>query len=83
MVVETSNGLAYGLRFGEVTSSAEANRYLFVTVSYDAQRAAKYGDTSGAGERLAKDLSNRFSEWYYVIRGADFDHLRLKKKDLL
>lgn len=83
MVVETSNGLAYGLRFGEVTSSAEANRYLFVTVSYDAQRAAKYGDTSGAGERLAKDLNNRFSEWYYVIRGADFDHLRLKKKDLL
>ena len=54
-----------------------------MTVSFDPQRAAKYGDTSGNGERLAKELTNRFADWYYVIRGSDFQKLRLKKKDLV
>jgi hypothetical protein len=91
MSVETASGLVYALRFGDVVASgteaksaaaAQPNRYLFPTVSYDAQRAAKYGDASGAGERTARDLNARFSEWYYVIRGADFERLRLRKKDL-
>jgi hypothetical protein len=96
MAVETANGLSYVLRFGEVaTAGTEAkpatpnsaatgdlNRYLFVTVSYDAQKAAKYGDTTANAERLARDLNNRFADWYYVIRGADFQKLRLKTQDL-
>lgn len=92
MLVEVNNGVAYTLRFGEVAASSDArpaasaaqgeNRYLFVTVSYDAQRAAKYGDSSGAGERIARDLTNRFADWYYVIRGADFQKLRVRRKDL-
>lgn len=80
MTVEIANGAAYTLRFGEVASGDD--RFLFVTVGWDAQRAAKYGDSSGAGERFAKDLNARFADWYYVIRGADFQRLRLKRSDL-
>jgi hypothetical protein len=92
MIVETANGLSYRLRFGEVASSATEikaasggaeNRFLFITVSHDPQRAAKYGDSSGAGEKLARDLNNRFADWYYVIRGSDFQKLRLRRRDLL
>ncbi len=81
MVVETSSGLVYALRFGEVTATTEANRYLLATVRYDAERAKKYGDGAGNGEALARSLTNRFADWYYVISGADFEKLRLKRKD--
>ncbi len=94
LVAETANGLSYVLRFGEVATSGDAetgakaarggeNRYLFVTVSFDAERARKYGGDPAAGERLAKDLTNRFADWYYVISGADFEKLRVRPKDLL
>ncbi|MBS1827217.1 MAG: DUF4340 domain-containing protein [Acidobacteria bacterium] len=91
MIAELANGLVYVLRFGELASSQGEtkggkggdDRFLFVTVSFDPQRAAKYGDTTGNGERLAKELTNRFADWYYVIRGSDFQRLRLKKKDLV
>ncbi|MDX1980646.1 MAG: DUF4340 domain-containing protein [Bryobacteraceae bacterium] len=80
MMVETQNGVAYTLRFGEVASGED--RYLFVTAGYDAARAAKYGDATGGGESAAKELTNRFADWYYVIRGADFQKLRLKRRDI-
>lgn len=92
MVIETANGLSYTLRFGEIaTNTGETkqaatggeNRHLFATVSFDAARAAKYSGDAAAGERLGKDLSNRFAEWFYVISGADFQKLRLKRKDAL
>lgn len=91
LVVDTASGLVYGLRFGEVAtnqgetkpaSTGNENRYLFVTVSYDAQRAARYGDTSGAGERLARELTNRFADWYYIISGQDFQRLRPSRKQV-
>lgn len=91
LVVDTASGLVYGLRFGEVAtnqgetkpaSTGSENRYLFVTVSYDPQRAAKYGDTSGAGERLARELTNRFADWYYIISGQDFQRLRPSRKQV-
>ena len=81
MTVDTSSGVAYSLRFGEVATDSET-RYLFVTTGFSPERAAKYGDTSGAGERLSRDLNSRFADWYYVISGADFRKLRLKKKDI-
>jgi len=93
--VETSKGLAYTLRFGEVlTGPAEAkeakregeSRHLFVTVSHDPAREAKYAGegsgTPGSGERLAREMSSRFADWYYVISGADFGKLRPKRIDL-
>jgi hypothetical protein len=74
-IVETADGLAYVLRFGEIVSGSD-NRYLFATVTYDAARAARYGDSSGAGERLAQNLNGRFAGWFYIIRDADFQKLR-------
>ncbi len=82
MTVETANGAAYTLRFGDLAAGGGENRYLMVTVSYDAARAARYGDTSGAGERLARNLSARLADWYYVISGQDFARLRVKRKDV-
>jgi hypothetical protein len=90
MTVETADGLAYTLRFGEVAAGGGdlrasgapgENRYLFVTVSYDAGRAARYGGDGAAGERRARELNQRFADWYYVISGADFRRLRLRPKE--
>jgi hypothetical protein len=86
MTVEMANGLAYQIRFGDVATStadaakaAGADRYLFVTTGWDAQRAARYGDTSGAGEKASRDLNARFADWFYIISNADFQKLRLAK----
>lgn len=87
---ETADGLVYVLRFGEVaTSGGEVksaggrgeNRLLMVTVSYDAARAAKYGGDGAAGERRARELNQRFADWYYVISGADFEKLRPGRRE--
>ncbi|MBM3811472.1 MAG: DUF4340 domain-containing protein [Acidimicrobiia bacterium] len=72
LVVETSKGLVYQLRFGEVvgdtssTGKPSANRYLFVTV----------GSRSPETEAQASALHNKFADWYYVISAADFEKLR-------
>lgn len=84
MAVETANGLVYVLRFGEMVGTPGGeNRYLLVTVSFDAARAAKYGGDSASGERQARELTNRLADWYYVISGAEFAKLRLKRKDVV
>lgn len=35
------------------------------------------------GRKLAGDLNNRFADWYYVISGASYDNIRLKRSDLM
>lgn len=91
LIADTANGLVYVLRFGEVATSqgevkpastGNENRFLFVTVNYDPQRAAKYGDTSGNGERVARELTGRFADWYYIISGQDFQRLRPSRKQV-
>jgi hypothetical protein len=83
MTVETSNGLMYSLRFGgvatgETKSGAPTdNRTLFVMVHFDPAKATAYGGDVGAGQRAARDLNDRFADWYYVISGKDFQNLRL------
>jgi len=83
MTVETSNGLMYSLRFGEVSSgdtksgAPSDDRNLFVMVHFDAAKAAAYGGDAGVGERTARELNDRFADWYYVISGKDFQNLRL------
>jgi hypothetical protein len=86
MTVEMANGVNYQIRFGDVaTTSSDAakaaggDRYAFVTASWDAARAGKYGDASGAGERVAKELNGRFADWFYVISNGDFQKLRVTK----
>ena len=83
MTVETANGLVYSLRFGEVAAgdtksgAPSDNRHLFVMAHFDAAKAAAYGGDAAAGERAAKELNDRFADWYYVISGKDFQNLRL------
>jgi len=83
MTVETNNGLMYSLRFGEVAAgdtksgAPSDNRNLFVMVHFDPAKAAAYGGDAGAGERTARELNDRFADWYYVIGGKDFQNLRL------
>jgi hypothetical protein len=90
MTVEMANGVAYQIRFGDVASNssdsgkgAGGDRYLLVTTSWDANRAAAYGDTGNAGERASRDLNARFADWFYVISGADFQKIRLTKTEVL
>jgi hypothetical protein len=90
MTVEMANGVAYTIRFGDVattgsdaTKGAGGDRYLFVTTGWDQARAKRYGDTSDAGEKASRDLNARFADWFYAIGNADFQKLRLTKKDLL
>ncbi len=83
MTVETNNGLVYSLRFGEVAAgdtksgAPSDNRHLFVMVHFDQAKAAAYGGDAAAGERAARELNDRFADWYYVISGKDFQTLRL------
>jgi hypothetical protein len=86
MTVEMANGVAYQIRFGDVATNtgdaakaAVGDRYLFVTTSWNSARATRYGDTSGAGEKVSRDLNARFADWFYVIANADFQKLRLAK----
>ena len=89
MTVEMANGVAYQIRFGDVAAASDAgksaggDRYLFVTTGWDTARATRYGDTTGAGEKAARDLNARFADWFYVIGNGDFQKLRLTKKELL
>ena len=90
MMVEMANGVAYQIRFGDVAATASdtakaagGDRYLFVTAGWDAARASRYGDTSGAGEKVSHDLNARFADWFYVIGNPDFQKLRLTKGQVL
>jgi len=51
--------------------------------SEGAARAARYGGDAASCERRARELNNRFADWFYVIRGADFEKLRLKRRDVV
>lgn len=88
--VEAENGVAYTLRFGEIAAAegapkpevkdpakaAQEGRFLFITASYDAARAERYGSTGGNGQAVADAARARFADWYYVIAGSDFARLR-------
>jgi hypothetical protein len=71
MTVETAGGVNYSLRFGELSGSGDS-RYLFVMASGKAPES----------EARVRELNNRFADWYYIISGADFQKLRLKRKDV-
>jgi hypothetical protein len=83
MNVETNNGVMYALRFGDVAASDTKSgapgddRDLFVMAHFDPAKAALYKGDAAAGERVARELNDRFADWYYVISGKDFQNLRL------
>jgi hypothetical protein len=81
--VETTDGLTYTLRFGEIftgrtaapaegeetsTETPEQDRYLWVSV-------AARGDEGAA---TARTLTRKFADWFYVISGDDFRKLTLR-----
>ncbi len=82
MTVETSNGLMYSLRFGEVSSgdtksgAPSDDRNLFVMVHFDAAKAAAYGGDAGAGERTARASVGTMMacEWWLRSAEADFQN---------
>ncbi|MEB2360528.1 MAG: DUF4340 domain-containing protein [Bryobacteraceae bacterium] len=89
MAVETSDGLVYTLRFGEVATGgpdsrpaagAMENRHLFVTAHYRPQ-SPEAG--TAAGERRARSLNERFADWYFIIRGQDVQRLKMQKATLV
>ena len=64
----------------------QERRYVFITVNHSAARAKKYADgkePDDKGKDLARELRNRFADWYYVISGADFSKLRPSRRRLL
>ena len=67
--------------------AAEERRYLFITVNHSDARAKQYAgegkEPDEKGKDLARELQNRFADWYYVISGADFSNLRPRRRDLL
>lgn len=72
LIAETSKGLVYTVRFGELatdTATASAkpreNRYVFITATSRNPETAE----------LAKALTAKFADWYYIISGADFSRL--------
>jgi len=71
------------LRSGEIVGSAGGeNGHPVATVSFDPGRGAECGGGSTSDERQVCELTNRFADWCYVISGADFTKLRLKRKDV-
>jgi hypothetical protein len=67
----------------DAAKSPGVEGYRFVTAGWVTARASRYRDTSGAREKTAQDLNARFAGWFYAIANADFQKLRLAKKDLL
>ena len=69
------------------TGAEQERRYLFITVNHSTARAKRYTEEGKEpdkkGEELARELRNRFADWYYVISGADFNNLRPRRRDLL
>lgn len=72
LIAETNKGLVYTVRFGELATDSTAaggkqgeNRYIFITSS---SRNPESAD-------ITKSLTAKFSDWYYVISGNDFNRL--------
>ena len=65
--------------------NARANRYMFVNVSYDEQRDQTRDEPPLSGElrgaERAKQLAQRFNQWYYVIPDYGFTQLHKKPED--
>jgi hypothetical protein len=69
----------------EGASKKEANRYMFVDVFYDptldTKSTADGNPEDAPGAKRAKQLSARFSKWFYVISDASFKQIRKAKSE--
>lgn len=80
VLVHTTLGIFYLLRFGEVASgTAPENRYLFISVGNDPSAGAESAD---AKSRLDV-LRARFAPWYYVVSDDSFKKIRVARREVL
>jgi hypothetical protein len=80
VLVHTTDGIFYILRFGEVASGTlPENRYLFISVGFDPGTKAS---TEAVQARLDV-LRARFAPWYYVVSDDNFRKIRLSRADVI
>lgn len=71
LIAETSKGLVYTVRFGELATETTAsskpreNRYVLIMASSRTPDAAD----------AAKAITAKFADWYYIVSGSDFARL--------
>jgi hypothetical protein len=82
VMVHTSSGIFYILRFGEMVAdrSAPASRYLFISPGFDASAAGAAEEE--VGKRLDV-LRARFAPWYYIVSDDDVKRIRLTRHELV
>lgn len=91
----TDQGVRYVLRFGELASGGdqkEERRYIFLTADFDEttmpeppeeEKKKEWKEKVEAGKKEAQKLNDRFADWYYVIPGDQFKHLRISRVEIV
>jgi hypothetical protein len=81
VVVHTSTGVFYVLRFGEVAFGTPDGRYLFISVGLDPGVVA--GDIPDEVRKRLELLRVRFAPWYYLVSNENFKKIRLQRTELI
>ena len=80
VLVHTTLGIFYILRFGEVASgTVPENRYLFISVGFDNSN----GPPSDDARARLDVLRARFAPWYYVVSDDSFKKIRVARREIL
>jgi hypothetical protein len=82
LVVRTTGGVFYTLRFGDIAPGTSTDRYLFIMVDFDPQ-SARTPARASEGKEKVQPLRARFAPWYYVISGDSFSAVRLRRSDFV
>lgn len=82
VVVRTTSGVFYTLRFGELAPGTMENRYLFIMVDFDPRSAATPGRAADTAEKVTL-LRARFAPWYYIIAADRVSAIRPQRSDLV
>jgi hypothetical protein len=81
VVVHTSAGIFYVLRFGGIAQGSGENIYLLVSVGFDSSAAR--GAVPDTLRTRVEVLRARFAPWYYVVSNDSFKKIRLSRADLI
>jgi hypothetical protein len=82
VVVRTTRGVFYTLRFGNLAPEGGENRYLFIMADFDPQ-SVKTPAQAPEGAQAVQALRARFAPWYYVIAADSFARIRAQRSDLV
>jgi len=81
VVVHTSAGIFYVLRFGEVATGTPDSRYLFISVGFDPR--ATPGPVPDQVRKQLEILRVRFAPWYYLVSNDNFQKIRVSRAQLI